>query len=548
MTSEKKRKQQTAIQRRVIFLPRSQQAMQAGINQMINLVRPTLGPLPRYVCNAKDINRQPERLDCGGIIARRVIQIQDKDMDMGAMFSRHLLWHLYDTVGDGTTTAGVIFQKLYNEGLRLITAGWNPMILRKNLEKGLQIVLESLRKQTKPIEGKEQLSHLAQTICYDPALGKIIGEIFDTIGEYGRLELRDGQGRELVREYVEGMYWDGGYYSREMANDTYQTQANLENASILISNLDVNEPDDLIPLLVMAIDNEIKSILLVVRSISERAMGLILAKPNREKVHIVAVKTPGVDINAQAAAMEDMAILTGGRPLMEITGDQLKSVRLSDLGKSRKAWANNINFGISAGKGDPRQIRQHIAELRQVYRRLEDAQERNKMGERIGRLMSGSATLYVGANTPTEMEVRKELAEKTAQAMRGAMVEGVVPGGGATLLDCRRELLTRTADVSDPDEKAAYRILAAALEEPARVIMENAGVDPAHYLPLIQKAGAGFGFDVLANKVRKMEEAGILDPAAVVSRAVSGAVSHAGLGLTTEVLVHLRRPPMEFNT
>jgi chaperonin GroEL len=344
------------------------------------------------------------------------------------------------------------------------------------------------------------------------------------------------------------MYWEGSFFSRQMTNDTNQLLAKIEDPAVLISNLDVENPDDLIPLLIIAQDAGFKSLLLVVRSLSERAMSLLLAKPNREKIHVVAVKAPGVGLDTQLAAAEDLAILTGGRPLLEQTGDLIKAVKLDDLGKARKAWADKDNFGISGGKGDKRKLRQHIASLRSALLHEEDTNSRSKMQERIGRLMGGSATLTIGGMTTKEVDFRKDLAERTAEAMRGAMQEGVVPGGGATLLACRPVIEHRMKISQHDDERMAFKILLHGLEEPTRVLLKNAGFNPDKVMPAIDAAGEGYAFNIRSGQIAKMGEVGIFDSAATVMSAVRAAINTAALGLTTDVLVHLKNPPTEYNT
>jgi len=535
-------------QTRVVFLPQSHKAMLGGIQQIVNVIRPTLGPLPRTVVNDLGLGRNPEILDSGGTIARRIIQVLDKDQDMGAMFIRHMLWKQQERCGDGTVTAAVLFEVIFREGLRYIASGGNAMILRPYYEEGLRIITDCIKSQVTFLEGKDTLSKLAQSICYDDHLAKMMGEIFDIIGAYGRLDVRNGHGREDEREYIEGMYWEGSFFSRQMANDANQFIAKIEDPAVLISNLDVENPDDLIPVLVFAQDAGFKSMLLVVRSLSEKAMSLLLAKPNREKIHVVAVKTPGVGLDTQLAAVEDLAILTGGKPLLEQTGDLLKSFKPEYFGKARKAWADKDHFGISGGKGDKRELRKHIQGLRANLAREEDSINRTRLQERIGRLMGGSATLMIGGMTSREIDFRKELAERTAEAMRGAIREGVVPGGGAALLACRSTIEARMHQSQHEDEKMAFKILLQALEEPTRVLIKNAGYNPDKILPQIDAAGAGWAFDVRTGVITNMLEKGIFDSAATTLSAVSAAIKTAALGLTTDVLVHLKNPPIEYNT
>jgi chaperonin GroEL len=504
-----------------------------------------LGPHPRIVANDRSIKgtgKAPELLDDGGVIARRIFELPDRDADVGAMFVRHMLWQLHDRVGDGTTTAAVLFQEIYDQGISYIVSGGNPMQLRHHFERGMQAILNELASITVHLRGKERLSQLGETICYDPPLARLLGEIFDIIGEYGRLEIRTGRGRELEREYVEGMYWDGGLLSREMITDRARRRAQVENAAILISDLEISEPDELLPVIAMAVEAGISAFLIVAKQVSDRALSVLMAPPNREKVQVVAAKAPGLGSDVQMAALEDLSVLTGGRPVVDSAGDSLNRVEFEDLGRARRAWADQFNFGVVGGKGDPRRLRQHIAHLRAAFERAEDPKVRKTLQQRIGKLMGGSATLWIGAATKTEVEAYKELAERTAEAMRGAVREGVVPGGGVALLACRstlRQLLNRS---SDPDGHAAYRILLKAVEAPIRTLLVNAGYEPGAIIAQIDRAGPGYGFDAKTGRVVEMAQAGIFDAAAVLKAVVHTAVSSAALALTTDVLVHSRNP------
>jgi chaperonin GroEL len=533
----------------VVFDPRAAEGMQKGMDKLVRLIAPTLGPLPHIVAHEKIVgkNELPEMLDSGGTIARRVIQIPNRNEDVGFMFLRHVLWRLQEGEGDGTASAAVMFQTIYDLGRRYLVAGGNPMGLRQYFDDGLVSVLRALDGMTVQLQGKQKLAGLARTICYDDDLARMLGEIFDVIGAYGRLEVRKGHGKELVREYVEGMYWDSGFRSRQMTNAENGLRANLENAAILISDLEIETPEQLIPLLNLAVKNNLKQIFLVSSTLSDRAMGILLAKPNQEKVFVVAVKTPGMTIDVQRDALEDLAILTGGRPLIKAAGDSLEQLTLDDLGRARRIWADKIAFGIIGGRGEPRTLRQHIATLRSTYRTAPQ-DDRKKLLERIGKLMGGSATLYVGGLSPTSIDERVELAKRTAEAMRGAMRDGVIVGGGVALLACRDILEPYTHNTEDPDQRASYSIMIQALEAPFRTLVENAGCKVEKILAQVEAAGSGFGYDVLARKVMPMAEAGVYDSAPVLKGAVHSAFSSAALALTTDVIIHRKNPPEGLQT
>ncbi len=533
----------------VIFQPAAQRGMQKGINQIVEAIRPTLGPRPRAVAVERMPNtKAPELLDEGGTIARRIIQIADRDADVGAMYVRHLLWQLHEKVGDGTATAAVLFQSIYNQGVHYIASGGNAMQLRRHFERAVPVILDEMSKLTIPVEGKEQLAGIAETVCHDPALAKILGEIFDIIGEYGRLEIRSGRGREVEREYVEGMYWDTGIYSREMITDHTLFRAQLENAAILISDLDLEAPHQLMPVIRTAIQAEIKALMIVAANLSDTAMSLLLANRNPEKFQVIAVKTPGLTLTDQMAAMQDLSILTGGRTFTKAAGQSFEGLTPQDLGQARRAWADRSNFGIVGGQGDPRALRQHIAGLRGAFKMAEDRDERKRLQQRIGKLIGGSATLRVGGATETELETRKALAERAAETLRGALMEGVLPGGGVALLNCRPALKRLLDQCSDPDERAAFRILMRAMEEPTRTIIANAGFDASEVMAEVKLAGPGHGFDVISERVVDIARSGIFDVAAVQKSAVHSAIAGAALALTTDVVIHHKIPQETLQT
>jgi chaperonin GroEL len=275
--------------RRVVFQPAAYRGMQRGINQMVDAIRPTLGPRPRVVAIDRVLDdKMPELLDNGGVIARRIIQLANRDEDVGAMFIREVLWQLHDQVGDGTATAAVLFQSVYNEGIRYLAAGGNAPRLRTYLEKGLHAILNHLTSMSTPVEGKARLAQVAQSICHDPPLAEMLGEIFDIIGQYGRLEIRSGRTRGLEREYVEGMYWERGLVSREMITDPQRVKSEFEDAALLISDLDIEEPQQLFPALELAIRSNMRALLIVAGKMSDKVIGFLLAmarsKPGRCRI------------------------------------------------------------------------------------------------------------------------------------------------------------------------------------------------------------------------------------------------------------------------
>lgn len=528
----------------VVFQPRSRQGMQRGINQMVDALRPTLGPRPRVVAVENVFrDKTPEFLDKGGLIARRIIQLPDRDADMGAMLVRHVVSRVHEEIGDATATAAVLFQAVYNGGLRYISAGGNAVHLRRYLENGLHEILDELDRFTMRLEGKQQLAQLAESLCFDQSLATLLGEIFDIVGEYGQVEVRRGQGRDSERQYVEGMYWSSGIHSPHMLADQTKLRTDLTNTAMLISDLELDDPRALMRVLDLAVEHGIRTLLIVANKLSDSAIALLVAASrDAEKFQVIAARTPGSGTAEQAAAMQELSILTGGRPLLQAAGDTLRGLKIDDLGRARRAWVDRSYLGVIGGKGDPRVLRAHIANLRAAFKSTDDPQVRTKLQQRIGKLMGGSATLLIGGSTETEIAVREELARQTSDLLRAALREGVLPGGGLALLASRARIRSLLDASSDPDQQAAFRILLRVLEEPTRTIITNAGYDAGAVLGEVERAQEGCGFDVRRGAVVNMADAGIFDVAAAHKAAIRMAISGAATALTVDVLVHKKHP------
>ncbi|MBA3942989.1 MAG: hypothetical protein H0X37_00335 [Herpetosiphonaceae bacterium] len=533
-----------ALTRRVVFQPDAYQGIQKGINLMASIVRPTLGPSARTVAIERMSNKEAaELLDDGGTITRRIIQFGDRDADMGAMLVRHLLWRLQEQVGDGTATAATLFQAVYNQGLHYVVAGGNPMHLRRHLEHGAQLIVDQLDNLTLQVAGKAKLAQLAESICHEPALAGLLGEIFDIVGQHGHVDIRRGHGRELERHYVEGMFWESSLFSTHMFNDQLKLRADLQNAALLISDLEITDVHLLVPLLDMAMAAEIHTLVLLASELSERSIAFLLqASREPEKFQVVAVKTPGLGTLEQAEAMEDLVVLTGGRALLQAAGDSLSHVTVEDFGHARKIWADKSTFGVVAGKGNPRELRRHITSVRALLEHTEDEHVVTRLRQRVSKLMGGSATLLLAPSTEAENTVQEALARRTIAALRAALRNGVLLGSGRSLLACRSKLQQQLVASEDPDERAAYRILIKALEEPLRTIVGNAGYDPGTVMAEINDAAQGFGFDVRCGRVVDLAQAGIFDVAAAQKAAVYGAIAGAAHALTIDVLIHSKNP------
>lgn len=528
----------------VVFQPRVYRALQQGICKIIGAIRPTLGPLSGGVAidPLNDAETLPEYLADGGLIARRIIELANRDEDMGAMLVRSMITRQHERVGDGTATVAVLFEAIFNGGVRYIASGGNAMALRRHLECAIPIILDALGQQVFRLESQSDLTSMARSLCHDEDLGALLGEAFDLLGEHGRLEVREDYGRVLRREYVEGAYFYTGLFSPTLLPEQSSSSVVFENPTIFVCDFEVSEHRELFPVMQAAHGAGVKNLMIIARNLSEAAVSLLVANNRIGKFHSIAVKLPGLNPEDRMAALDDLGRLTGAKPVIKAVGDTLENVTASHFGQARRAWADSRTFGIFGGKGNPRQLRQHIHNLRTQYGRAEDINERKQIQERIGNLLGGSITLWVGGFTESEISVRKRLAERTALVMRFAVQDGVVPGGGVALLNCRKELEKKLARSHDTDERAAYRILIDALVTPARTIFHNAGYDPSEVMAKLSYERSGTGFDVITGQVVNSCQAGILDSAVVLKACVRNAISTAALALTIDAFVHLSSP------
>jgi chaperonin GroEL len=532
----------------VTFQPRSARGLQQGIDMLVAAIKPTLGPVPRLVAVERIgmRDREPELLDSGALIARRVLQVADRDADVGAMFLRHVLWRQRERTGDGTATTAVLFQAVYNQAQTYLAADGNAPALRRGLMDGLEAILDELRRAARPVAGPERIREVAYSICHDEELAALLGEMFDTVSEHGAFELRNGRRPESTREYVLGTYYKGKVLSEWMWTDHLRRRAEVHDPAVLVTDFEITQPADLRPVFDVVAREGIRSLLVLARELSEPVIAAMLqARTAPVPCQIIAVKAPDA-ITGQAAMLDDIAALTGARRFIAVAGDSLRTLKADQLGRARRAWGDHEYFGIVGGKGDPRALRQHVAALRRAADAAEEPEERHKLRERVGKLLGGTAVLWVGGIAEPDIEARKEEAETTVEAVRAAISAGTLPGGGVALLACRARLREMLEASDHVDHRAAYRVLIRALEEPIRTIIANAGYDAAPLIAQIERAGAGYGIDARSGTLAQMEEAGIVDSAGVLLSAVHEAIASAALALTVDVVVHTKRPKFSF--
>lgn len=525
---------------KIIQQPNTHHAMQQGIKTLASAIRPTLGPLPRYSIHMQ--NGDYEVLDNGGIVARRLLQMANRSQDVGAMLLRQVLWQVHEQVGDGTATTAVLYEAVYNEGLRYLAAGANAMQLREHLLHALDMLCNHLMSQCQTVTDSETLKSIAYSLCYDQQMADVLGEVLDTVGQYGQIDIRAGHGRHVEYSFVEGAYWKGGVQSKTMLQGTVRQVAELENPAILVSDMDVQEPAELIALMQLAIRSKIKNLLLIVNSISDNGLAVVHNQRIAETIKVVVVKIDSAVKDDIMQAQQDMTALTGANPILKVLGQNLNHATEADFGWARWAWADKQHFGFAGGKGDPYHLRQHVATLRKSHTTTTEDDHRERLLSRLGRLQGGSATVLIGGTTDDEMKRNKAVAERTVRALRGALATGVVPGGGAALLNCQAMLEAAAEQQSTLEARAAYYILARAVQEPLRTLLSNAGYEPSTILAELAHHNRADGFNVMTQEFVNMAQAGILDVAHVQREALQRAVSGAAQALTIDTMILHRNP------
>ena len=527
----------------VVFQPRASAGLQRGTRALTALMRPTIGPHSRAVASSTLGTRAPELLDDGGLIARRLIQLADRGEDVGAMFLRGLLWRVYEHAGDGVATTSLLFQSVFDGGLHAVAAGASMVRLRHVLHVGLGVILDQLAAQTVAVDTRDRLTQAALTLCADPELAEHLGQIFAVLGEHGQIELRSGQSRGLASDLIEGSYWEAPPHATTLLAGAESRRVDLERALIFISDLEIEDPHGLVPLLTLARQESAGALVVIARKLAAPC-GAFLTANSGPAFRAIGVRTPGIGPpDRHAASFQELEALTGGRAFRSQAGDAVTRVEQADLGRARRAWVDRQRFGILGPGGDPHRLRALVRELRRRHAAEDDPASRAELSQRIARLSGATALLWVGGATTPAIDQRKERAKRTAAALRGAMQSGVVPGAGAALLACRGPLAARLATAVELEERAAYRILLRAVEEPARAIFANSGHDCARALAAIERAGAGHGVDAKTGQVVDVVAAGILDAASVVRLAVRTAVEGAAQALTIDTIVHARNPP-----
>ena len=530
---------------RVLSQPHTREALKAGIDALAGAVTPTLGPLTGPVALDDAMRKgSPELLDDGGTIARRILQLEDRHADVGAMLLRETLWAQRERYGDGAATAAALYQTVYAEGHRFISAGGDAMRLRQALEAGLRVILDELRRQVRPLSTPEEIERVALSVCGDRDIAASLVDIFDLLGPHGAIEVRDG-GRELGHEFFLGSFWEGKVPSNIVFDGVVGERIEMKNTAWLISDFELDDLGALVKLATAVVQAGYESLAIVAKSFSEQIIAAQGANSRMEGFRLVYLEPTGL-VDEQEAALEDLALISGGQVLRTIAGHNPDGISLEQLGASELAWVDRNRFGIIAGGGgDEQALGQEVDSLETLYKNSDDERRQMLLRSRIGRLRGGSALVYAAGSSESEMRYQTELITRTVAAMRSALLDGILPGGGIALLRCVAPLQEAYAAAEDPAQRAACRILLKAAEAPCRQLLANAGHEaPGAIVGDLLSAANGAGYDLLSGGIVDMRGSGVIDSAAAQMAAARNGIGGAALALTVERIVHRVNPPL----
>jgi chaperonin GroEL len=519
--------------KQIVYGEDCRQAILAGVNRLANTVRVTLGPKGRNVVLEKKFGGPTVTKD--GVTVAKEIELEDKLENMGAQMVREVASKTSDVAGDGTTTATILAQAIYRDGMRSVAAGANPMSIKRGVEKATEAVAAYLHKMAKPVEGSAVAQVAAISANNDPDIGKIIAQAMEKVGKDGVITVEEGKGIQTELDVVEGMQFDRGYLSAYFVTDPERMEAVLERPIILIHEKKISSMKDLLPLLEQ-VARLGRPLLIIAEEVEGEALATLVVNKLRGTLNVAAVKAPGFG-DRRKAMLEDIAILTGGKAIMEETGIKLEGVKMEDLGQAARAIIDKDNTTIVEGAGKKQAIEGRVKQLRAQIEETTSDYDREKLQERLAKLVGGVAVIRVGAATETEMKEKKARVEDAMHATRAAVEEGIVPGGGVALLRSAGAL--DQVKASDEDEKIGVTIVRRALEEPLRWIAQNAGQEGAIVAEKVRaNSDQNYGYNALTEVYEDLVKAGVVDPVKVTRSALQNAASIAALMLTTEASVH----------
>lgn len=519
--------------KQVIHGEDSRAAILRGVNQLADAVKVTLGPKGRNVVIDKKFGSPTITKD--GVTVAKEIELKDTLENMGAQMVREVASKTSDVAGDGTTTATVLAQAIFKEGVRTVAAGANPMALKRGIDKAVVEVVNEIHKVAKPVSG-EMIAQVGTVSANgDKTIGTIIAEAMDKVGKDGVITVEESKTMDTSLEVVEGMQFDRGYLSPYFVTDPDRMEAALDEPFILINEKKISNMRDLLPILEQVAKLG-RPLLIIAEDVEGEALATLVVNKLRGTLNVAAVKAPGFG-DRRKAMLEDIAVLTGGKVISEDLGIKLETITIEDLGRAKKVTIDKDNSTIVEGSGSGDAIDGRIKTIRNQIEETSSDYDREKLQERLAKLVGGVAVIKVGAATETEMKEKKARVEDAMHATRAAVEEGIVAGGGVALVRAARALDGFTADESDHDEQVGVNIVRRALEEPLRQISANAGKEGAVIVGKVVEGDDSFGFNAATEQFEDLVAAGVIDPAKVTRTALQNAASIAGLMLTTEAMI-----------
>jgi chaperonin GroEL len=517
--------------KQLVFDESARQSLLKGVEKLSRAVKATLGPKGRNVVLDKKFGSPTVTKD--GVTVAKEIELEDAYENMGAQMVREVASKTSDTAGDGTTTATVLAEAIYKEGLKNVTAGASPISLQRGIQKAVDAAVEHLAKISKKVKDKEEIKQVATVSAnWDNTIGEIIADAMDKVGKDGTITVEEAKSIETTLEVVEGMQFDKGYLSPYFVTNAESMEAKLEDAYILIYEKKISSLKDLLPIL-EKVAKAGRPLLIIAEDVEGEALATLVVNKLRGTINVCAVKAPGFG-DRRKAMLEDIAILTGGKCITEDLGIKLESIGMEDLGRAKSIVVDKENTTIVEGHGKPGEIQGRVNQIRRQIEETTSDYDREKLQERLAKLAGGVAVINVGAATETEMKEKKARVEDALHATRAAVEEGIVPGGGVALIRC---LSAIDALKLDEDEQIGVEIVKRAIESPLRCLASNAGVEGSIVVQEVKKRKGNEGYNVATNEYEDLVKAGVVDPKKVTRSALQNAASIAGLLLTTECLI-----------
>lgn len=520
--------------KQIIFDEDARKALKRGVDKLVNAVKITLGPKGRTVILDKGFGEPTSTKD--GVTVAKEIELSDKVENVGAELVKQAATKTSDVAGDGTTTATVLAQSMITAGIKNVTSGASQQGVKRGIDKAVEIVVEELRKISKQISSKEEITQVASIAANDPDIGKVIAEAMDVVGKDGVITVEESQSFGIQKEIVQGMQFDKGYVSPYMVTNAEKMIAELDDPYILITDQKISSIQSILPVLEKLAQSGKKDLLIVTEEIEGDALATLVVNKLRGTFNAVAVKAPGFG-DRRKEMLQDIAVLTGGKVVSEEVGMKLDNTTIADLGRANKVTVSKEETTIVGGKGDQAAIKARIAQVRKAIEDSDSDFDREKLQERLAKLAGGVAVIKVGAATETEMKEKKDRIEDALAATKAAVEEGIVAGGGVALVRTIPALQKAVRGDYDEDENTGINIVMRALEEPIRQIAFNAGKDGSVVAEEVKKQTGNIGYNAVKNQYEDLVKAGIIDPTKVTRSALQNAASVASMFLMTEAVV-----------